>query len=57
MTELDMIIQELRRNVAALEAEIKELRDANESLKLLHKLDMSEIARLRRMVEAEVDHG
>lgn len=48
MTPIEMEVQRLRREVKSLQ----DLREENEMLRLWRKLDMSEISRLRRQIEA-----
>lgn len=55
MTELDLEIQDLRREVAKLSAENRKLHADNESLESIHTLDQSEIVWLRRTIEAMVE--
>lgn len=48
MTPIEMEVQRLLREVKSLQA----LREENELLRYQQKLDMSEISRLRRQIEA-----
>lgn len=62
MTELDMELQQLRRDYARLQHENIRLKANNESLESLHQLDIAEIKWLRRLAEAlsekvEVNNG
>lgn len=52
MTEVDMELQQLRRDYARLEQENARLKANNESLESLHQLDIAEIKWLRRLAEA-----
>ena len=51
MTPIEMEVQRLLREVKALQ----DLREENEMLRYQQKLDMSEISRLRRQIEALED--
>lgn len=55
MTELDLEIQDLRREVAKLNDENRKLKADKDSLESLHQMDMSEIVWLRRMVQSMVE--
>ena len=55
MTELDLEIQDLRREVAKLNAENRKLKADRDSLDALHQMDMSEIVWLRRLVQSMVE--
>ena len=55
MTELDLEIQDLRREVAKLNAENRKLKADRDSLESLHQMDMSEIVWLRRLVQSMVE--
>lgn len=57
MTEMDLEIQDLRRENEKLHGQIKQLSKEKVSLEAKHAEDLSEIVRLRRMVEAEVRDG
>ena len=55
MTEIEKELQELRRENANLRIENMKLKVNNDSLETLHMLDQSELARLRRWIEALVE--
>jgi len=55
MTEVELELQALRREVDRLNIENAKLKANNGSLESLHMLDQSEILWLRRMVEAAVE--
>ncbi|MBR5342588.1 MAG: hypothetical protein IK149_01680 [Oscillospiraceae bacterium] len=53
MTELDLEIQKLRREVDRLENANRMLRQENRELLTQRQLDRAEIVHLRRVIEAE----
>ena len=52
MTEKDMEIQELRRQVESLKEQIEIMRRRDKQLEQIHQLDMAEVVNMRRQVEA-----
>jgi len=52
MTEKDMEIQELRRQVESLKEQIEIMRRRDKQLEQIHQLDMAEVVNMRRQIEA-----